>query len=65
MTRVLLLAVAIQCRKCCLVVCRRKSELHCELNKLADQNIKAYLSLLEKTALIVDYIFVASLKCSS
>ena len=58
--------IAVSCgyRNCCLIIHRRKSEWHYEFNKLEDQNIKVYLSLL-KIALIVGYIFVASLKCSS
>ena len=33
-----------------------------KFNKPEDQNIKVYLSLLKKIALIVGYIFAASLK---
>ena len=36
-----------------------------EFNELEDQNEKVYLPLLKKIALIVGYIFVASLKRSS
>ena len=59
--------VAVSCgyRNRCLNIQRRKSEWHYESNKLKDQIIKVYWSLLKKIALIVGYIFAASLKRSS
>ena len=59
--------IAVSCGywNCYLNIHRRKNEWHYEFNKLEDQNIKLYLSLVKKIALIASYIFVASLKRSS
>ena len=56
--------IAVSCgyRNRFLIIHKRKSKWHYEFNKLEDQNIKVYLSLLKSTVVVIGYTFVAILK---